>query len=128
MYLSPNESASDASRASGSGSAGLASASLITKAILWRGGNLLINADAKRSEGSAVSVGILDPSGTTIPGYECSGGTFTGNSTAVAWVWSGGKRMDSLTGRHVAISVTLTGGARLYSLRGDFASLSSEEG
>ena len=127
MYLSPNESASDASRASGS--AGLASASLITKAILWRGGDLLINADAKRSAGSAVSVGILDPSGTTISGYEiASAPAFTGNSTAVAWVWSGGKRMDSLTGRHVAISVTLTGGARLYSLRGDFASLSSEEG
>ena len=41
-------------------------ASLTTKAITWRGGDLLINADAKRSAGSSVSLGVLDKSGAKL--------------------------------------------------------------
>ena len=97
-------------------------ASLTTKVISWRGGDLLINADAKRSAGSSVSVGVLDKSGAVIPGYgPADAPAFTGNSSAFAWAWAGGRKMAALKGRAVAISVTLTGGARLYSIRGDFS-------
>eukprot|EP01051_Picozoa_sp_SAG22_P001282 SAG22_NODE_49_length_24620_cov_80.053587_2_plen_364_part_00 len=96
-------------------------ASLVTKAVGWQGGDLLINADARRSPGSSVSVGILDNTGAEIPGYGLlDAPAFSGNSTMFAWVWGGGRRMSALEGREVAISVALTGGARLYSIRGHF--------
>jgi hypothetical protein len=94
---------------------------MTTKPITWKGGDLLINADAKRSPRSGVSVGVLDAkTGAAIQGYgPADAPTFTGNITAFAWAW-GGKRMSALKGREVAISVALWGEARLYSIRGHF--------
>jgi hypothetical protein len=106
-----------------------ADANLTTKMITWHGGDLLINADAKLSARSSVSVGVLDgTTGAAIPGYGLADApAFRGNSTGVAWEWGGGRKMAALVGRELAIAVSLSGEARLFSIRGRFAPVKSDD-
>ncbi len=98
-------------------------ASFTTRAIKWREGDLLVNADAAHSAQDAVTVAVLDGSTRqTIPEFSSSNSLgFAGkNATAQAWSWRGNQTMGSLAGKVVRFEVTLSGTARLYSLRGQF--------
>ena len=98
-------------------------ASFTTHPVKWRGGDLLVNADAARMPAqNTVLVAVLDAAtGEILPGYGATSSmAFVGkNETAQAWSWSDGRQtMGELAGKSVRFGVTLTGTTRLYSLRG----------
>lgn len=97
-----------------------------TVPVQWRGGELLVNADASHSANDSVRVAVLDETtGVAVPGYEAVNSlAFVGkNETAQVWSWGGGRHtMSSLVGKAIRLEVALAGGARLYSLRGKFDS------
>ena len=101
-------------------------ASFSTVPVKWRGGELLVNADASHSADDGVTVAVLDEmTGVALPGYEAANSlTFVGrNETAQVWSWHGGSHaMSALVGKAIRFEVALRGGARLYSLRGKFDS------
>ena len=101
---------------------GAPNAMFTTRAVRWREGDLLLNADASHSAHDAVTVAVLDGStGQVIPEFSSTNSLgFVGkNATAQAWSWSN-QTMGNLAGKTVRFEVTLTGAARLYSLRGQF--------
>jgi hypothetical protein len=101
-------------------------ASFSTVPVKWRGGELLVNADASHSADDGVTVAVLDEmTGVALPGYEAANSSaFVGrNETAQVWSWHGGSHaMSALVGKVIRFEVALRGGARLYSLRGKFDS------
>ena len=107
---------------------GANTANFITRPVTWRGGDLLINADAAHSAHDEVTVAVLDgATRQTLPGFgHASSLSFINkNETAQAWSWGGGHQtMHSLEGKVVCFELTLTGTARLYSLRGQFRLIS----
>jgi hypothetical protein len=95
--------------------------SFVSKPLLWKGGELTINADTLKTAGEATSTGavaiyILEE-GHRTP----SSVPFSGNKTDATVEWPAGGRMDSVKGKTVQLEVVLTGAAKLYALRGDFA-------
>jgi hypothetical protein len=102
-------------------SSGNHEAMFTTRPVKWRGGDLLVNADAAHSARASVAVAVLDgKTEQVLSGYGATTSlAFVGrNETAQSWSWSGGRRMQSLVGKAVRFQVTLTSTARLYSLRG----------
>jgi hypothetical protein len=95
-----------------------------TVALLWKGGELEVNAQAPHGQ---VRVRVTDTLGAPLAGYdfEDCDPLKTDN---VAWkpTWKNGRTLDSLGTRTLRIEVELTS-ARLYALRGRFAPLIAGE-
>jgi hypothetical protein len=105
----------------------ISQASFTTVAVMWGGGDLIVNADSAFSTQDAVIVAVLDATTRTpLTGYGAADSLpFAGmNQTACIWSWGADHQtMSALVGKAVRFEVELTGGARLYSLRGRFAAI-----
>lgn len=116
--------------------AGIAVADMLTKSVVWGGGELKVNTDA--TDGS-VAVAIMTTTSTitsssrsappasptnargALRGYGFPNAVaITSNSTAAPATWTGGATMAALAGCHIRIAVQLHGAAKLFSLRGNF--------
>jgi hypothetical protein len=86
--------------------------SLVTKPLQCNGGELVINAEAR---GGAVSVAVLDKSGTQKDGFEmvnCA--IFDGDSVRHRVSWRGSLSLDALSGTNIRLKFYLRS-AKLYS-------------
>ena len=96
--------------------AGAETARIVTRPLIFEGGNLMINVST--SAWGRFAVGILDEAGSPIPGYElenCYGGSADSVDLTVRWRKAGGD-LRPLAGRPVRLAVTLLDGD-LYALR-----------
>lgn len=104
----------------GAGSASSTSASLVTRPLGWRGGELSVNADCAMP-GAELRLSVRDVEGAQLAGYDA---VLRGcNETAAAVAWASGATMAALAGRNVSLAATLVGQVKLFALRGDFVHL-----
>ncbi len=88
-----------------------------TRALYWRGGEVVLNIDASAG---AARVRLLTPEGHSITGYafdDCL--PLTGDEVAWTPRWKNGKTLSALAGTMLRCDIELRQ-ARLYALRGDF--------
>jgi hypothetical protein len=97
----------------------------VTKAVVWLGGDVLINVDCSVGTAASVTVAVLDPAtGLPIDGFAPSDAVpLSGpGGDELRWspAWTSGRTLNELAGQRLAFSIELTGGARVYALRGAF--------
>ena len=77
---------------------------VVTRRLIWPGGDLSINADATDGE---IKVRVSDAKRKPIPGYDYDDGkAFTGDSTAHIVKWNG-KSLSDLKGKEVRLEFYL---------------------
>jgi hypothetical protein len=94
--------------------AGQEEAAIVTKPLVFRGRELVVNADCRQGQ---LCVELLDKGGQPLPGFAAgTSDAFRGDSLRHVVTWSGQRDVSALAGQPIRIKFRLTNG-QLYSFQ-----------